>query len=815
MSNAKITVWTIEDSEEHYFNQGKLENATNFSNFWIATPEEGRAIFDLARSIVAKDPTKALPVLPDAIIADYALSDTNNGFAAPVEKWIDKAQAEVLRKYFGKDLRKFFEKDKVTDGDKQAAALEIKDKDTDGDKQAAAFEILVNEKVDEFLDSADEQKIRELAEAFGLDEAKAFEGDSYQKVLAQILGCKEEKLKEAFKQWASRKSLEALKETAKQLGLEVTAQQLDASYVDENKVDENKKWKAIVVKRVVKRMLSPLPILREVARELGVDKRVIVASEILAPLPKKARYADRGNDHMGLETAAMLQSVFSPYYGVSLIPRTARADDVNGPSTAFLEWWLSYGVDGAYDKANGAFNVKGNKSWADAFDAAMCKFRERAASLVSTGVVRIDLVTLCKLAAKEAPKEEKAAGTAKEEKAPEEIPEVIQVESCFGVRDLPLDLMFRDVKAEERREELRKWARGVIDNWEKSRPAGGETVYQTDLEAGVALSEILWERYCGKTYRVMRALRWNYSNLLARIWSIWREKGTECATAEIDNVIKSFYAREKKIDGQQCDDLPEIKVGLNKFRLIVAHYLATFFDRSDDRKEYAFFLVKYCCEIAKSNKSSCFVKAFPGFNMTAATATFRNFKAKKAAHEELKAAKAAHNALVAAKAALKNAKEALEVALAQGFNALINAKNGTAGSMEEKCDVKNYGGGKFSPKARRWAILFTYRRLQLCIERVGEGKKMTTDQLYDALFPFPATEILPWDPCAEKLQAVNLFKLEGILKSRESESGETCLTIANLAKYGFNLPDEEKEAGKTYLYPDEIVVMKMLLGNEN
>lgn len=142
--------------------------------------------------------------------------------------------------------------------------------------------------------------------------------------------------------------------------------------------------------------------------------------------------------------------------------------------------------------------------------------------------------------------------------------------------------------------------------------------------------------------------------------------------------------------------------------------------------------------------------------------------------------------------------------------------------MASCCDVKNYGD--YNNAERRWAVLFTWRRLYLALHKVSAGRgKITAKILYDALYPLPKTPlILPWDPNATAQEtetaqyAVSGFNTaflkEAVKKRMETENitkdRMDNLTVGALATRGMNPPRENE---KPFLFPDEILIASALL----
>ncbi len=137
-------------------------------------------------------------------------------------------------------------------------------------------------------------------------------------------------------------------------------------------------------------------------------------------------------------------------------------------------------------------------------------------------------------------------------------------------------------------------------------------------------------------------------------------------------------------------------------------------------------------------------------------------------------------------------------------------------------DVKNYGD--YSDAERRWAVLFTWRRLYLAVRKVSAGRgKITAKILYDALYPLPKTPlILPWDPTATAQgtptanAVASVFKTEFLERAVEqrkrgkniTENEMAVLTVDALVERGFDPPRENE---RPFLFPDEIVIASALL----
>lgn len=210
--------------------------------------------------------------------------------------------------------------------------------------------------------------------------------------------------------------------------------------------------------------LSPLPSLRIQAKELGLQQSAV------------AEYGFQIKEHenSGCFAGGLMLALFADHPSAPVTVTIRTEEQLRGTNTGFFQWLLA-GVSAGQLQAAGKFG----KDWKNLIECGVKRLRERIEQLEDVNLVMLSMDDFSEM----------IQPSSHENKS-------LKMWSKYGLRRLPLKVLFLDFPEAEREKEIIRWASARLKARVKRAGFGGNVDTATiELQQGIDWARKLWHAY--------------------------------------------------------------------------------------------------------------------------------------------------------------------------------------------------------------------------------------------------------------------------------------------------------------------------------
>lgn len=297
--------------------------------------------------------------------------------------------------------------------------------------------------------------------------------------------------------------------------------------------------------------LSILPKLDSILDRLDIEKY----DPLQTPMPVWSGGVN--NDDQGCFAGGLLFSLLADYPWAP-VALTRKNTQQLRPEVRFFEWMLE-------SDTNHAFENKGRPSptWDELITEGVQTLRIRIEELATAGIIYLNLYDLLKLVEPEYPLPEFDANATEPEEP------TLTFHSRYGKKTLPINGLFIDISEENRSEEVKKWAKSILEKLLRNNKI-------EDLEKGLELTNRLFKSYTSLRLRMQRH---TLSDAVKKLTEHWlkipqdEKERLENAREWVSRNLKTLFNADKN---------EEIEKGMELARSIFDSYLKLPLEEQND-----------------------------------------------------------------------------------------------------------------------------------------------------------------------------------------------------------------------------------------